>query len=71
MNDRFSPKARAMWRAISPETREKIPNNVWCIQCRKGTTMTDFSGRVKKGDLVLTGRCATCGGEVARLIEGA
>jgi len=34
------------------------------------TTITDFQGRVERGDLILTGSCATCGGKVARLIEG-
>jgi Zn finger protein HypA/HybF involved in hydrogenase expression len=44
--------------------------NVWCGQCARETTVTDFSGRIQRGDLLLTGRCARCGSEVARVIEG-
>jgi endogenous inhibitor of DNA gyrase (YacG/DUF329 family) len=46
-----------------------VLDNVWCPACRKATTMTQYSGQVKEGDLLLTGRCATCGQKVARLLE--
>jgi Zn finger protein HypA/HybF involved in hydrogenase expression len=70
MDSDFTNKAKAMWRALSPEAQEKILNAVWCSHCVKATTIVDFSGYVEKKDLILRGRCATCGGQVARLIEG-
>jgi hypothetical protein len=70
MNGKLTGQAKTMWDAIPPQMQQRILNNVWCVQCSKGTTITDFTGRVEKGDLILTGRCATCGGQVARLIEG-
>jgi hypothetical protein len=70
MSGEFTGKAKAMWDAIPPQFQEKILTNVWCVHCSKATTITNFSGRVEKGDLILTGQCVTCGGKVARLIEG-
>jgi hypothetical protein len=69
MSGEFTGKAKAMWDAIPPQIQERILTNVWCGHCSKATTITNFSGRVEKGDLILTGQCATCGGKVARLIE--
>lgn len=45
-------------------------SKVWCSHCRKSTTMNEFGGRIEREDLVLQGRCASCGGEAARVIEG-
>lgn len=70
MSDPFTGKAKAMWDAIPPQAQARILNAVWCVHCSKATTIVDFSGHVEKGDLILQGRCAVCGGKVARLIEG-
>ena len=69
MKDQFTPQARVMWDTISPQMQEKILNNVWCVHCSKGTSITDFEGQEEKGDLLLRVRCAICEGKVARLIE--
>ena len=45
--------------------------NVWCGHCGHETTITNFSGTIKGGDLLLVGKCAECHGDVARVIEGA
>ena len=45
-------------------------SNVWCGQCRHETTITNFTGTLKGGDLLLVGQCAECQGNVARVIEG-
>jgi hypothetical protein len=31
--------------------------------------MVGFTGKAEKGDLILTGKCAKCGGKVVRLLE--
>jgi hypothetical protein len=36
---------------------------------RHEVTITNFTGAVKGGDLLLAGRCSECQGDVARLIE--
>jgi hypothetical protein len=70
MSGEFTGKAKAMWDAIPPQFQERLLNNVWCVHCSGVTTITNFKGHVEKGDLILTGQCVTCGGKVARLIEG-
>jgi hypothetical protein len=65
----FSPAARRRWESIPPDARERLLYNVWCGACRHEVTITNFSGKLKEGDLLLTGQCAECKGEVARLVE--
>jgi hypothetical protein len=69
MNDQFTAEAKAIWDSIPPQIQKKLLSNVWCPHCAEITTITDFEGKVKMGDLVLSGTCATCGGNVARVIE--
>ena len=70
MSGEFSDNARVMWDTIPQQAQEQLLNNVWCVHCSSGTTITDFKGDMEKGDLILRGRCVNCGGKVARLIEG-
>jgi len=65
----LTPQARKHWEAISDEVRVQLLNNVWCPGCRTTTGIGDVSGTVKTGMLVLTGKCTSCGGRVARVIE--
>jgi hypothetical protein len=50
--------------------RQRLLSNVWCSQCRHEVTITNFTGTIKHGDLLLVGKCAECHNDVARLIEG-
>jgi len=65
----FSPQAAKLWASIPPKTRKLLLSNVWCSHCRSEVTITDFKGVVRKGDLLLEGRCSKCQSEVARVIE--
>ena len=65
---KFSPEAAIVWSAILPHHKVKVLENVFCVKCGV-TEMVKFSGEMKKGDLILTGSCAKCGGRVVRLIE--
>ena len=65
----FTASARRRWERIPAEMRKKFLTNVWCGRCRHETTITNFSGTVKTGDLLLVGLCSECHGDVARLIE--
>jgi hypothetical protein len=65
----FTTPAAKLWAAIPPDKRKLLLSNVWCGTCRRDVTITNFSGTVKAGDLLLVGKCAECQGDVARLIE--
>jgi hypothetical protein len=49
--------------------QSELLHNVWCATCCSQTTITDFTGRVDRGDLLLEGKYARCEAPVARLIE--
>lgn len=63
--------ARQRWESIPARVRELLLANVWCGLCRHEVTITNFSGSIKSGNLLLVGKCAECHGEVARVIEAA
>ena len=67
----FTRPARQRWGSIPADIRRRLLSNVWCGHCRHETTITDFSGSIKGGDLLLVGKCIECLGDVARVIEGA
>lgn len=66
----FSALARGRWESIPADVRLQLLANVWCSNCRHEVTITNFSGSIKGGDLLLVGQCAECRGDVARVIEG-
>ena len=65
----FTPSARKRWESIAADLRRRLLANVWCGHCRHEVTITNFSGTIKGGDLLLVGKCAECRGDVARVIE--
>lgn len=67
----FTRQARQRWESIPAIIRQRLLSNVWCGRCRGQTTIINFSGTIKGGDLVLVGACVECRGGVARVIEGA
>ena len=66
----FTPQALKLWESIPGEIRQRLLRNVWCGDCGTSVTITHFTGRIERGDLILTGQCGQCQGEVARVIEG-
>lgn len=66
----FTNPARQRWESIPAEIRQRLLSNVWCGQCRHETTITNFAGTIKGGNLLLVGKCAECHSDVARVIEG-
>lgn len=65
----FTTPAAKLWAAIPADVRKMLLSNVWCGKCRHEVTITNFSGAVKTGDLLLVGLCSECHGDVARVIE--
>ena len=68
-DENFTPQAKNIWRAVPGDIQLKILNTVWCIRCRNMTAISNISGKVNSGMLVLRGECTRCGDKVARVIE--
>jgi len=66
---KFTGLAAKLWATIPIETKKLLLANVWCGKCRHAVTITNFTGAVKAGDLLLVGLCSECHRDVARLVE--
>jgi hypothetical protein len=66
---KFTDTAAKLWATIPADTKKLLLANVWCSKCRHGVTITNFTGVVKAGDLLLVGLCSECRGDLARVIE--
>jgi len=65
----FTGPAAKLWATVPAHAKKLLLANVWCGKCRHGVTITNFTGAVKAGDLLLVGLCSECRGDVARVIE--
>ena len=68
---KFTAEARKRWDHIPPSDKTELLDNVWCGECKSGTSMQLREGTLSGLCLVLHGTCKKCGGEVARVIEPA
>jgi hypothetical protein len=66
---KFTMPAAKLWLAIPLEEQKKLLSSVWCAKCGHGVIIINYSGAVKSGELLLVGKCAECGGDVAKEIE--
>ncbi len=66
---KFTAPAAKLWATIPNHTKRLLLSKVWCGKCRHAVTITNFSGVVKAGDLLLAGLCSECHGDIARLID--
>lgn len=66
---KFTSPAAELWAAIPADAKKKLLSNVWCGKCRHEVTITNFTGAVKEGDLLLVGLCSECHGDVARVVR--
>jgi len=66
---KFTTFAAKLWETIDDHNKKLLLSNVWCWKCRHEVTITNFSGAVKAGDLLLVGICSECHSDVARVIK--
>jgi hypothetical protein len=66
---KFTAPAAKLWASIPSNSKKLLLSNVWCGKCRHEVTITNFSGAVKAGDLLLVGLCSECRCDVARVID--
>ena len=67
---KFTNQAAVLWGTIPLEAQKRILAAVFCVKCRKGVQITNFTADVdKRGDVILKGSCSKCGHEVVRVVE--
>jgi len=66
----FTEPAAKFWAEITPDIQKRLLTNVWCAACHHEVTITNFTGVIKGGNLLLVGKCAECHCDVARVVEG-
>lgn len=67
----FTLEALEVWNAIPADIRPLLLADVYCINCDREVNITAFHARKDGEDLVLIGKCASCNGDLARVIESA
>lgn len=65
----FTPEAGFRWAKIPALMQKRILDNVFCVNCRKAVTIVLEKAEMVQKDLILRGKCKTCGGNVCRLVE--
>ena len=57
------------WMSIPKTVQNKLLSNVWCTKCSAVTTIIDYEVSYQEPNIILNGKCATCRGEVSRVVE--
>ena len=65
----ISFEAEKRWKRIPKDLQKRILENVWCCNCADSTAILIESSEMVQNDLILRGKCKTCGHEVCRLVE--
>ena len=66
---KFTPPAAKLWDKLPKVEQLALLANVYCGNCKDAVTIVSFTGTVSKRDLILNGRCKSCGNDVTRVIE--
>lgn len=65
----FTPEAKEKWDKLPKEPIFEILKNHYCLHCSEEREMQLTAVETIQCDLLLTGICKTCGGEMKRVIE--
>jgi len=58
--------ARRKFDALPLDKKEKAVSDVFCIQCQRSFRLDPFHVSEFRGTLMISGKCANCGTEVAK-----
>ncbi|MBE0448310.1 MAG: hypothetical protein IBX64_09485 [Actinobacteria bacterium] len=67
--DPFSKDAKKRWDKIPKWAQTKILDNVYCGKCMNMVSIVLETAKIQGANLILRGKCKTCGHEVCRLVE--
>lgn len=62
-------EAARTWRGIPESIRQLLLGNAFCPNCGMASFASGYSLRMRDGFVLIEGRCATCGAEIARLCD--
>ena len=65
----FTPEAKEKWDKLPKEPIFDILNDHYCPHCKTGRKMQLTAVETIQCDLLLSGTCKTCDGEMKRVIE--
>ncbi len=65
----LTPQAQAIWDQVPEAMRAKLLDSGFCAHCLTTRHFELTEGEIRDKDLVLVGKCGTCGHRVVRLIE--
>jgi len=68
-SDPFTPAAALRWKKIPQWAQKKILDNVFCGKCLGAVHIVLETAKIRKKDLILKGKCKTCGKNVCRVVE--
>lgn len=57
------------WLSIPKTVRAQLRRNVWCAHCGGVVEIVSYVIKEDRAGILLEGKCATCGNDVARVIE--
>lgn len=66
---KFTPPAAKFWAGIPVDRKKLLLSNVWCGKCRHEVAITNFSGVIRNGDLLLVGSCSICREDLASVVK--
>ena len=62
-------EAARTWRGMPESIRQLLLGNASCPNCGTASFASGYSLRMRDGFVLIEGRCATCGAEIARLCD--
>lgn len=68
-NFKFSAPAARLWNSIPADAQIRLLTNVRCPNCQAEVTLTDVSGAIRAGQILLVGSCTACRGKVSKAVE--
>lgn len=62
-------EAARLWKNMPESIRQLLLGNAFCPNCGTTSFASGYSLRMRDGFVLIEGRCATCGAEIARLCD--
>lgn len=62
-------EAARLWKNMPESIRQLLLGNAFCPNCGTTSFASGYSLRMRDGFMLIEGRCATCGAEIARLCD--